>query len=49
VNDKGIDGIIREDVLGFGRLNIHAKRYAIGNNVLREDIQKFVGALAGKD
>jgi len=46
VNDKGIDGIIREDVLGFGRINIQAKRYAIVNNVPREDIQKFVGALA---
>ncbi len=46
VNDKGIDGIIREDVLGFGRINIQAKRYAISNNVPREDIQKFVGALA---
>lgn len=46
VNDKGIDGIIREDVLGFGRINIQAKRYAIENNVPREDIQKFVGALA---
>ncbi len=45
-NDKGIDGIIREDILGFGRINIQAKRYAIENNVSREDIQKFVGALA---
>lgn len=45
-NDKGIDGIIKEDILGFGRINIQAKRYAIDNNVPREDIQKFVGALA---
>lgn len=45
-NDKGIDGIIREDILGFGRINIQAKRYAINNKVPREDIQKFVGALA---
>lgn len=45
-NDKGIDGIIREDILGFGRINIQAKRYAIANKVPREDIQKFVGALA---
>lgn len=45
-NDQGIDGIIKEDILGFGRINIQAKRYAIGNNVPREDIQKFVGALA---
>jgi len=46
VNDKGIDGIIKEDVLGFGRIHIQAKRYSVGNNVPREDIQKFVGALA---
>ena len=45
-NDKGIDGIIKEDILGFGRINIQAKRYSIDNNVPREDIQKFVGALA---
>lgn len=46
VNDKGIDGIIKEDILGFGRIIIQAKRYAIDNKVTREDIQKFVGALA---
>ncbi|RUA10182.1 MAG: restriction endonuclease [Flavobacteriia bacterium] len=46
VNDKGIDGIIKEDILGFGRIHIQAKRYARENNVPREDIQKFVGALA---
>ena len=45
-NDKGIDGIIKEDILGFGRINIQAKRYAIIHKVPREDIQKFVGALA---
>ena len=45
-NDKGIDGIIKEDILGFGRIHIQAKRYDINNNIHREDIQKFVGALA---
>lgn len=45
-NDKGIDGVIKEDILGFGRIYIQAKRYIIDNNVPREDIQKFVGALA---
>lgn len=45
-NDKGIDGLIKEDVLGFGLIHIQAKRYKLGNNVSREDIQKFVGALA---
>jgi len=45
-NDGGIDGIIKEDVLGLGRIHIQAKRYAQSNNVGREEIQKFVGALA---
>jgi len=45
-NDKGIDGIIKEDILGLGRIHIQAKRYKINSNISREDIQKFVGALA---
>lgn len=45
-NDGGIDGIIKEDVLGLGRIHIQAKRYAPENTVSRDDIQKFVGALA---
>jgi restriction system protein len=45
-NDGGIDGIIKEDVLGLGRIHIQAKRYAQPNSVGREEIQKFVGALA---
>ncbi|WP_330924460.1 restriction endonuclease [Candidatus Sororendozoicomonas aggregata] len=45
-NDQGIDGIIKEDVLGFGRIYIQAKRYARDNAVGREDIHKFVGALS---
>lgn len=45
-NDKGIDGIIKEDVLGLGYIHIQAKRYARDRSVGREDIQKFVGALA---
>lgn len=45
-NDKGIDGIIKEDILGFGRIHIQAKRYSINTNIQRDDIQKFVGALA---
>lgn len=46
-NDGGIDGIIKEDVLGLGRIHIQAKRYARDNRISREEIQKFVGALAG--
>ena len=45
-NDGGIDGIIKEDVLGLGTISIQAKRYNRNNTVSREDIQKFVGALA---
>lgn len=46
-NDKGIDGIIKEDILGFGRIHIQAKRYKRENAIGREDLNKFVGALAG--
>jgi len=45
-NDKGIDGIIKEDILGLGRIYIQAKRYSRENSIGREEIQKFVGALA---
>lgn len=45
-NDGGIDGIIKEDVLGLGRIHIQAKRYKIDSSIGREEIQKFVGALA---
>lgn len=45
-NDGGIDGIIKEDVLGFGRVHIQAKRYAREISVGRVDVQNFVGALA---
>lgn len=45
-NDGGIDGIIKEDILGLGRIHIQAKRYNRNNTVGREEIQKFVGALA---
>lgn len=45
-NDGGIDGIIKEDILGLGRIHLQAKRYQHSNNVQRDEIQKFVGALA---
>lgn len=46
-NDGGIDGIIKEDVLGLGRIHIQAKRYALTNGIGRDEIQKFAGALLG--
>ena len=41
-NDGGIDGIIKEDILGFNHISIQAKRYALGNNVGRNEVQSFV-------
>lgn len=48
-NDEGIDGIIKEDVLGLDNIYIQAKRWKTGNNVGRQELQKFVGALSGKN
>ncbi|MFN5539893.1 MAG: restriction endonuclease [Candidatus Melainabacteria bacterium] len=46
-NDKGIDGIIKEDSLGLDKIYIQAKRWTEGT-VGRKELQEFVGALAGK-
>lgn len=46
-NDGGIDGIIKEDILGFNHISIQAKRYALNKNVCRNEVQSFVGAVAG--
>lgn len=46
-NDGGIDGVIKEDVLGLGRIHIQAKRYALKNGIGRDEVQKFAGALLG--
>ncbi len=46
--DEGIDGIIREDKLGFNLIYIQAKRWDISKSIGRPEIQKFVGALAGQ-
>ena len=46
--DEGIDGIIREDKLGFNSIYIQAKRWERDKTVGRPEIQKFVGALAGQ-
>jgi restriction system protein len=45
-NDEGIDGIIKEDKLGLDVIYVQAKRWE--GIVSRPEIQKFVGALAGK-
>ncbi|MGH3584767.1 MAG: restriction endonuclease, partial [Pseudonocardia sp.] len=46
--DGGIDGVVRQDVLGLDRVYVQAKRYAAENTVGRPDIQAFVGALHGQ-
>ncbi|MCQ2589005.1 MAG: restriction endonuclease [Treponema sp.] len=46
--DGGIDGIIKEDKLGFDTIYVQAKRYTDAS-VGRPDLQKFSGALAGKN
>jgi len=44
-NDGGIDGVIREDKLGFDQIYIQAKRWDPETSVSRPEIQKFSGAL----
>lgn len=46
--DEGIDGIIMEDKLGFDLIFIQAKQWDLDSSVGRPEIQKFVGAIAGK-
>ncbi|WP_285042850.1 restriction endonuclease [Plantibacter sp. LMC-P-059a] len=45
--DGGVDGVINQDALGLERIYVQAKRYKAGNNISRETIQAFVGALHG--
>lgn len=47
-NDGGIDGIIREDKLGFDQIYIQAKRWDPEMTVSRPEIQRFSGALQDK-
>ena len=44
--DEGIDGIIKEDLLGLDTIYLQAKRYE--GTIGRPDIQKFAGALQGQ-
>lgn len=44
--DEGIDGIIKEDILGLDTIYIQAKRWQ--TMVGRPEIHKFAGALQGK-
>ncbi|MBQ3447588.1 MAG: restriction endonuclease [Synergistaceae bacterium] len=47
-NDEGIDGIIKEDQLGFSNIYIQAKQWQPEQTVGRPEIQTFVGALQGQ-
>lgn len=47
-NDSGIDGIIKQDILGFDTIYLQAKRWDRNSIVSRPEIQKFAGALLGK-
>lgn len=46
--DGGIDGIIKEDQLGFSSIYIQAKQWATDQTVGKPEIQKFVGALTSQ-
>ncbi|MFC4803720.1 restriction endonuclease [Filifactor villosus] len=46
--DEGIDGVIKEDKLGFEHIYIQAKKWNSNKKVGRPEIQKFVGALVGQ-
>lgn len=46
--DGGIDGIIKEDQLGFNNIYIQAKKWSAEHKVSRPEIQKFAGALQGE-
>lgn len=45
--DQGLDGLIRQDLLGLDVVYVQAKRYATDRKIGRPDIQGFVGALHG--
>lgn len=45
---RGIDGVVREDRLGFGTICYQAKRWDPQRTVGRPEVQAFVGALSGK-
>jgi len=46
--DEGVDGVIKEDVLGLDNIYLQAKRYNPEQSIGRKEIQSFVGALHGK-
>lgn len=47
--DEGVDGIIKEDRLGLDVIYVQAKKWKEKSPISRPEIQKFVGALQGKN
>lgn len=47
VGDEGIDGVIKQDILGLDVIYIQAKKWE--NTITRPEVQKFAGALQGKN
>lgn len=47
--DEGVDGMIRCDEFGFRTIYTQAKRWSSSVLVGRQEVQKFVGALEGKN
>ena len=47
--DGGREVEITEDILGFGRIYIQAKRYKKDSTIGRPEIQRFVGSLMGRN
>jgi len=47
--DEGLDGVIKEDRLGLSVIYLQAKRWKSDSVVGRPEIQKFAGALLGKN
>ena len=46
--DGGIDGIIKEDILGLGKIHIQAKCYSSDHTVAARDLRDFGGSLLRK-
>ncbi len=44
--DEGIDGVIKQDRLGFNNIYIQAKKWS--GDISRPEVQKFAGALQGQ-
>lgn len=46
--DGGIDGVVRQDILGLDLVYVQAKRYGVTHGVGRSELMAFVGALHGQ-